>query len=182
MKKPKQKTEIEIVEEVHNEVDKPFKLPEGLKNTDNVNFTLHNLDLVALPPINVMLVTPEVLERRCFDYLAICMRNNMRPSLAGLALTLNVTRQTLMNYITGASQIPKDNEEVLRKFNTFLNALLEDYIQNGKMNPVSAIFIAKNNFGYKDAQEYIVNNATQEATPEALIEEANLLLGDNTLE
>ena len=175
----KQKTEIEIVEEIHNEVDKPFQLPEGLKATDNVNFTLHNLDIVALKPIDARLCSEEQLQKRCFEYLEICLRNDMKPSLAGLALALNVSRQTLINYITGASQITKENEAVLRKFSTFLNALLEDYIQNGKMNPVSAIFIAKNNFGYKDAQEYIVNNQTQEASPESLIEEANLLLEDN---
>ena len=178
MRSKKKPNEVEVAEQVHNELDKPFQLPEGLKNTDNVNFTLHNLDLVSLPPINCMLATPEALQKRCFEYLAICMRNNMKPSLAGLALTLNIQRTTLISYITGASQIPKDNEAVLRRFNGFLNALLEDYIQNGKMNPVSAIFIAKNNFGYKDAQEYIVNNGTQEASPESLIEEANLLLED----
>lgn len=172
----KQKSEIEIVEEIHNEVDKPFQLPEGLKATDNVNFTLHNLDIVALKPIDARLCSEEQLQKRCFEYLEICLRNDMKPSLAGLALALNVSRQTLINYITGASQITKENEAVLRKFSTFLNALLEDYIQNGKMNPVSAIFIAKNNFGYKDAQEYIVNNATQEVSAESLIEEANLLL------
>lgn len=172
----KQKSEIEIVEEIHNELDKPFQLPEGLKATDNVNFTLHNLDIVALKPIDARLCSEEQLQKRCFEYLEICLRNDMKPSLAGLALALNVSRQTLINYITGASQITKENEAVLRKFSTFLNALLEDYIQNGKMNPVSAIFIAKNNFGYKDAQEYIVNNATQEVSAESLIEEANLLL------
>lgn len=175
----KKKNEIEKADQIHNELDKPFQLPEGLQNTDNVNFTLHNLDIVALKPIDARLCSEENLQKRCFEYLEICLRNDMKPSLAGLALSLNITRQTLINYITGASQIPKENEAVLRKFSTFLNALLEDYIQNGKMNPVSAIFIAKNNFGYKDAQEYIVNNATQETSPEALIEEANLLLEDN---
>ena len=172
----KKKNEAEIAEVIHNEVDKPFQLPEGLQNTDNVNFTLHNLDIVALSPIDCRLCSEEKLQRRCFEYLEICLRNDMKPSLAGLALALNISRQTLINYITGASQIPRENEAVLQKFSTFLNALLEDYIQNGKMNPVSAIFIAKNNFGYKDAQEYIVNNSTQEASPESLIEEANLLL------
>ena len=174
----KKKNETEIAEQIHNQIDKPYVLPENLQNTDNVNFTLHNLDIVAMPPIDARLCSEEKLQKRCFEYLEICMRNDMKPSLAGLALAINVTRQTLINYITGASQIPKENEAVLRKFSAFLNALLEDYIQNGKMNPVSAIFIAKNNFGYKDAQEYIVNNATQETSPEALIEEANLLLGD----
>ncbi|MBO7733876.1 MAG: hypothetical protein J6S67_15035 [Methanobrevibacter sp.] len=178
MRTKKKPNEIQVAEQARNEISTPFKLPEGLKNTDNVNYTLHNLDIVSLPPINARLCSAEALQKRCFEYLQICIRNNMKPSLAGLALVLDVSRQTLIDYITGASQIPKDNEQVLRRFHGFLNALLEDYMQNGKMNPVTAIFIAKNNFGYKDAQEYIVNNATQEASPESLIEEANLLLED----
>ena len=31
-----------------------------------------------------------------------------------------------------------------------------DYMQNGKINPVSGIFLMKNNFGYADKQEVIV--------------------------
>ena len=58
-----------------------------------------------------------------------------------------------------------------------LNALMEDYVQNGKINPVPALFLLKNNFGYKDTQEFVVNNNVQEeSSPESLIEEANLLL------
>ena len=58
---------------------------------------------------------------------------------------------------------------------------MEDYMQNGKINPVTAIFLAKNNFGYKDTQEFVVNNNNQEeSSPEALIEEANLLFDGET--
>ena len=33
---------------------------------------------------------------------------------------------------------------------------MEDYMQNGKINPVSGIFLMKNNFGYADKQEVVL--------------------------
>ena len=45
------------------------------------------------------------------------------------------------------------------------------YMQNGKINPVSAIFLAKNNFGYADKQEYVLTpNQQQETIDPATIE------------
>ena len=33
---------------------------------------------------------------------------------------------------------------------------MEDYAQNGKINPVAAIFLMKNHFGYQDKQEVVL--------------------------
>ncbi len=33
---------------------------------------------------------------------------------------------------------------------------MTDYMQNGKINPVSGIFLMKNHFGYTDKQEVVV--------------------------
>jgi len=151
-------------------------LPAELQKKDNVNYTLHNLDLIALAPIDCKIERAEIISKRCFDYFETCMRNDMKPSVAGFALCLGVTRPTLLDYINGVTPIPKENREVLQRFYGVLNALIEDYIQNGKVNPVAGLFLTKNNFGYKDTQEFIVNNTLQEeTTPESLIEEANLL-------
>ena len=100
----------------------------------------------------------------------------MKPSVAGFALSIGVSRQTLIDYINGVTPIPKQNRIALERFYGLLNSLMEDYIQNGKINPVAGLFLTKNNFGYKDTQEFVVNNRAQEETsPDALIEEANLL-------
>ena len=153
------------------------KLPVSKK--DNVNYTLHNLDLMSLAPIDCKIERSEVLEQRCFDYFDCCMRNEMKPSTAGLALAIGVTRQTLLDYINGVTPIPKENRAILQRVNTMLNSLMEDYMMNGKINPVAGLFLSKNNFGYKDTQEFVVNNSVQEETsPEALIEEANLLFAE----
>lgn len=44
---------------------------------------------------------------------------------------------------------------------------MEDYAQNGKINPVAAIFLMKNHFGYQDKQEVVLtpNNQLGEVTP-----------------
>jgi hypothetical protein len=152
------------------------KLPADLQKKDNVNYTLHNLDLMAFPPIDCKIETEEVVRQRCYDYMETCMRNNMKPSVAGFALSIGVSRQTLIDYINGVTPIPKQNRIALERFYGLLNSLMEDYIQNGKINPVAGLFLTKNNFGYKDTQEFVVNNRAQEETsPDALIEEANLL-------
>ena len=165
-------TEEEKVNKVRNKQD----LPSGITKNDNVNYLIHNLDLIKFSPIDCKVEQAEVISTRCFDYVELCMRNAMKPSIAGLALAIGVGRETLLNYINGVTPIPNDNRLVLQKFNGLLNSLMEDYMQNGKINPVTAIFLAKNNFGYKDTQEFVVNNNNQEeASAESLIEEANLL-------
>ena len=40
--------------------------------------------------------------------------------------------------------------------------LWENYMQNGKINPVSGIFLGKNNFGYQDKTEYVVTPNVQQ--------------------
>lgn len=145
--------------------------------SDDVAYTLHAMELMTLPALDARLCSAQDLEQRCFDYVEMCIKDNMKPSLAGLALCLDMSRGTLIKYINGEVKIPTENKYVLQRFSGMLNALLEDYMQNGKINPVSGIFIAKNNYGYKDMQEYVVNNTNErETTEEGLIEEANLLL------
>ena len=151
-------------------------LPKELKDNDNVEYTLHNLDLLALTPIDCKIEKTEVVEPRCFDYINLCLNHSMKPSFAGLALAIGVSRPTLLDYINGVTSMPNSNRAVLQRYTALLNALMEDYMQNGKINPIPAVFLSKNNFGYKDTQEFVVNNNLQEeSSPETLIEEATLL-------
>lgn len=167
---------LQAYEQTHGKLK---KRPQNtiLSNSDNVKYTIHSLDLMTMPPLDVRVCLAEDLQMRCVEYFEMCMRDNMKPSLAGFSLSLNVSRMTLIKYLNGETKIPKDNLVILQRFNGVLNALMEDYMLNGKVNPVSAIFIMKNNFGYKDAQEFVVNNqVAEETTPESLMEEADLLL------
>ena len=57
-----------------------------------------------------------------------------------------------------------------------MNLMMEDYMQNGKINPVSGIFLMKNNFGYADKQEVVLtpNNPLGEQKSNAELEERYL--------
>jgi hypothetical protein len=46
-----------------------------------------------------------------------------------------------------------------------MEQLWENYMQNGKINPVSGIFLGKNHYGMQDKTEYVVTpNVQQETT------------------
>jgi hypothetical protein len=45
---------------------------------------------------------------------------------------------------------------MIKKAYDFIEELWEDYMLNGKINPVAGIFLAKNNFGYRDSQEVVL--------------------------
>lgn len=50
--------------------------------------------------------------------------------------------------------------------------MIEEYMQNGKINPVSGIFLMKNNFGYRDQTEVVVtpNQVNADVPTQAEIE------------
>lgn len=60
--------------------------------------------------------------------------------------------------------LPKDVTDSVKKAYTFMEQNWEDYMQNGKINPVAGIFLGKNNYGYQDKTEYVItpNQGEQE--------------------
>lgn len=150
---------------------------EELLDDPASNITTHTMTLMSLVPLNLQVCTAEELSERCFNYLKSCIDHNLKPSVAGFAFAIGTSRMTLLSYIKGETACPLDNREILERYYNALNAMIEDYMQNNCINTISAIFLLKNNFGYKDQQEYIVNNNQEQDMPEdKLLEEANLLL------
>lgn len=147
---------------------------------ENALYLLHNMDLMALPPVDVRICKPQEISDRVYQYFETCINNGMKPSFGGLCIALSVSRSTMIAYLNEVLAIPSDNLKELQKAQSILNALMEDYMQNGKINPVAGIFLMKNDYGYKDQQEFVVNNRNeQNATPEMLIEEAQLLFEED---
>lgn len=142
----------------------------------NARFTMQTMQLMSLKPLDVRICQPQELEERCIYYFQTCNDNNTRPSIAGFAFAIGIGRDTLLRYIRGESKCPLDNLQVINRFYMALNAMIEDYMQSGAINPVSGIFLMKNNFSYKDTQDFVVNNKQETVISEdKLLEEANLL-------
>ena len=121
---------------------------------DNRKYILHSLRLADLPKVdmdNVVDVT-----QRIFDYFTICSEDDMNPSFAGLALAMDIDRRRLWEIREGKMGKNAAVSDTIKKAMKILDLQMVDYMQNGKINPVSGIFLMKNNFGYADKQEVVL--------------------------
>jgi hypothetical protein len=76
-----------------------------------------------------------------------------------MGMALGLDRRRLWEIKTGnekAMQLPTLVSDSIKKAYVIMENLWENYMQNGKINPVSGIFLGKNNFGYQDKTEHII--------------------------
>ena len=125
---------------------------------DNTKYINHSLRLAKFERCDFT-NAPQVAER-CDTYFRICAEDDMKPSVAGLALCLGIDRVYLYELRMGIKGKSSEVANVLKKAVATLDLQMVDYMQNGKINPVSGIFLMKNNFGYKDQQEVVVTPKT----------------------
>lgn len=121
---------------------------------DNRKYILHSLRLADLPKLN--LTSVEEVTQRIKDYFTICADDDMKPSVAGLALAMDIDRRYLWEIREGRKGKNPAVADTLKKAMKILDLQMVDYMQNGKINPVSGIFLMKNNFGYADKQEVVL--------------------------
>lgn len=99
----------------------------------------------------------EAVENRIQEYFNICAEDDIKPSVEGLAVAFDVDRKQLWRWANGVqSTIDCDISHTIKKAYTVLNLQMVDYMQNGQINPVSGIFLMKNNMAYTDSTEVIV--------------------------
>lgn len=132
---------------------------------DNRKYVAHSLMLMRLPKVDM--TDSEAVFGRVCEYFELCTLNDMKPSVAGMALAFGCDRATIWKWANGveSAYIPQESRNAIKKGYQLLNAQMEDYMQNGKINPVSGIFLMKNNMGYQDKQEVVLtpNNQLGEA-------------------
>jgi len=118
------------------------------------------------------------VDNRIEQYLTLCMQNMVSPTIAGLALSLGIDRMTLWNWINERNGTIK-NPDVIYSLKTIYSAIsaqYEELLTEGKIVPVSAIFLMKNNHGYKDQTDHVVTaRQEQQETEELLLDRADLL-------
>ena len=154
---------------------KPKKKPRG-KNIgetlapitepgDNAKYMTVNLKLFNLPPID--LHEPEQVQMRLAEYFQIHIDGDLKPTVAGMAMALGIDRRRLweiksgnLHTSKGLESLPTLTTDSIKKAYDFLETLWENYMHNGKINPVSGIFLAKNNFGYQDKVEHVLTPNT----------------------
>lgn len=136
-------------------------------NRESIDFVT---ELMSLPAID--LSDPQAIYNRFEEYTALCARHNSKVIIAGMCSALGFTRQELIDWGNGRN--PSLDERLrtpeartaLKNCIEKLEVFWEFAMQNdGYRNPVTGIFIAKNNFDYKDTSETLVRHQTERLGP-----------------
>lgn len=143
--------------------DAALKVDDG----DNTKYLLANVELMNMPDIDIK--KPEEVQQRVNDYFKLYATYDMKPTVAGLAMALGLDRRRLWeiktgNYTSSTPKLPREVEDLIKKAYEILETTMENYANAGKINPVMAIFMMKNHFGYQDKTEYVLTpNQKQES-------------------
>ena len=133
----------------------------NLEPGDNTKYLALGRELFNLPTID--LKDPEQVRYRLDEFFVIHEKYDMKPTVAGMGMALGLDRRRLWEIKTGnfgtqkgLSELPTLTKDSIKKAYEYMEILWENYMQNGKINPVSGIFLGKNNFGYQDKTEHVV--------------------------
>lgn len=139
-----------VVKKKRNRPDLANFGAENVEPGDNARYLRYAMVSLDLPPIDIS--NPEQVQQRITDYFVFCAENDRKPNMVGMANWLGVDRDTVKTWKTGEYR-SSTHSAVIKKAINILEELWVDYMQNGKVNPASGIFLGKNMFGYKDVQD-----------------------------
>lgn len=136
---------------------------------DNTRIVMTNMKFFDMPKID--LNDSEAVRQRLCEYFQIYGEADLKPTVAGMALALGVDRRRLWEIKTGAAvggqgkqHLPEATLDLIKKAYEILETSMENYANAGKINPVMAIFMMKNHFGYQDKTEYVLTPNQQQAS------------------
>ena len=130
-----------------------------LEPGDNAKFMRVNMVLFNMEKIDMKDI--DAVQSRINEFFMLYASNDMKPTVAGMAMALNMDRRRLWEIKTGnkgisTPDLPPCGQDSIKKAYNLMENLWETYMNSGKVNPVSGIFLGKNNFGYSDKQEYVL--------------------------
>lgn len=133
----------------------------GQEPGDNTRIVQTNMKFFDMPKVD--LHDPEAVHERLCEYFRIYGEADLKPTVAGMAMCLGVDRRRLWEIKTGAAvggttmnDLPRETLDLVKKAYEILETTMENYANAGKINPVMAIFMMKNHFGYQDKTEYVL--------------------------
>lgn len=128
---------------------------------DNAKYTSMNLHFMNMPKID--LHDEVAVQNRLNEYFNLMVESDMKPSVSGMAMALGIDRRRLWEIKTGNTQgsgamgglssLPQGVTDLVKKAYQLLECLWEDYMLNGKINPMAGVFLGVNNYGYQDVKK-----------------------------
>ena len=150
--------------------DQSLRMSDHVEPGDNSRYLAHAMAVMNMPRIDTS--DPDQVEERIHWYLHHCIDNDMKPTVKGFCNALGISRNTLWTWKTGQFRAGTHEEIIVRAYD-LLEEMWENYMQNGKINPMAGVFLGVNNFGYRDVKQVNLTpvvNQEQETLDVAAIE------------
>lgn len=120
--------------------------------------------LEQLPPEKVQMIVTDLLqlhemgkpetdgevETRISQYFQLCRETSIRPGIESLSAALHIDRTCLWRWEQGQG-CSQRRMEAVRAAKSLINSFIEQAMMSGQINPIPALFLAKNWMGYKDS-------------------------------
>lgn len=113
------------------------------------------------------------IRNRVLDYFAIMESHNCRPTVSGLAMAFGLRRQRLCEIKNGTyrkggkyKELTEEGIEEIRKAYDMLEVLYESYVMHDDINPMTAVFMGTNLYGYRNASQVDVNTPALDSDKE----------------
>jgi hypothetical protein len=144
---------------------------ENVEPGDNARYLRYAMASLNLPPIDIS--DPVQVKQRIYEYFQYCLDNDRKPNIKGMGNWLGVDSTTVNSWKRGEWRTTTHSPLIKKVYDIFEEIWL-DYMQNGKVNPASGIFLGKNLFGYKDVQDVVItpNNPLGQGSDPATIKKA----------
>ena len=166
----KKKTDmVEAGEEIVKQKKKPRGVSKDMADGkwlqtepgDNTRIVQTNMKFFSMPAID--LHDPDAVQQRLVEYFQIYAEADLKPTVAGMGMALGLDRRRLWEIKSGAlvggvgkQHLPEATLGLIKKAYEILETSMEAYANAGKINPVMAIFMMKNHFGYQAKTEYVL--------------------------
>lgn len=140
----------------------------GAKAEDVKRIMKNCLRWYELPRIE----TDEDCRQRLYDFFTGCSDSGELPTVEKMCLALGYARNTVWQWEQGV-QCSLERMNLIKKAKELIATFEAEMVTEGKINPVTYIFRAKNYFGLKDTQDLVLtpNNPLGDQPDQKALEE-----------
>lgn len=170
MAEKKTEKDVQVIKKKPRGGNSPVIGDNGLMLEKGDNAKIMSINIALFNMQDIDMTNAQAVTGRLGEYFALYEQADLRPTVAGMAIALNgMSRQTLTaiahDRVTGStgykSALPPEVTATIKKAYKMMENMWETYMNSGKINPVSGIFLGKNNYGYQDKTEYVLTPNTQ---------------------
>lgn len=170
MAEKKTEKDVQVIKKKPRGGNSPVIGDNGLMLEKGDNAKIMSINIALFNMQDIDMTDAQAVTGRLGEYFALYEQADLKPTVAGMAIALNgMSRQTLTaiahDRVTGStgykSALPPEVTATIKKAYKMMENMWETYMNSGKINPVSGIFLGKNNYGYQDKTEYVLTPNTQ---------------------